>query len=367
MKYELKSRQVALFFIAFLPIIKFFSLPSSAVKIAGEDFYLSALLCLIIDLITVLFLLKMNGKFNADLYTVLEYNFNKFIARAIYVLYAVFFIVKAITPLFEQFNFLQATLYETSPTTFSYLPFLVFSIYLCTQNLRSVGRLADVLFMFSIISVVLLTALAVNDVDFTAILPIGAQGTKIIKASARIFNWFGDAPYLLFMLGYFSSNKKDFIKPTIGFLVHLVFTVGFLIVFYAVFSYASGRELYAIAEISKYSNVLNSIGRFDYIAIFLLLVPHTVAVALPVFFAVNLINRAFNLKKWLPSVVLNVALFLFLTVFNSAVVPTLEFIHLYFMPFMLIFANLLPFALLFLKKPYKRYRINFDGVRNELF
>ena len=153
----------------------------------------------------------------------------------------------------------------------------------------------------------------------------------------------------------------------VGFMVHLLFTVGFLIVFYAVFSYASGRELYAIAEISKYSNVLNSIGRFDYIAIFLLLIPHTVAVALPVFFAVHLINRAFKLKKWLPSAVLNTALFLFLTLFNSAVVPTLEFLHGYLAPFMLIFANVLPFALLFLKKPYKRYRINFDGVRNELF
>ena len=367
MKYELKSRQIALFFIAFLPITKFFSMPSASVKIAGEDFYLSALICLIIDFLTVLFLLKMNQKFNADLYTILDYNFNKVIAKSIYVLYSLFFIFKSITPLFEQFNFLQTTLYETSPTTFTYLPFLIFSTYLCTKSLRTIGRLSDVLFAFSVLSVILLTALAVNDVDFTAILPIGAHGVKIIKASTRIYNWFGDAPYLLFMLGNFPNLKSDFIKPALGFAVHLVFTVGFLIVFYAVFSYASGRELYAIAEISKYSNVLNSIGRFDYIAIFLLLIPHTVAVALPIFFAVHLINRAFNLKKWLPSVVLNVALFAFLTLFNTAVVPVLEFLHGYLFIFMIIMANVLPLSLIFLKKPYKRYRINFNGVKNELF
>ena len=362
MDYELRERQIALFFIAFLPITKFFSMPSSAVKIAGEDFYLSALLLLIIDLLAVLFLLKINGKFNADLFTILEYNFSKKFAKAVYFLYALFFTIKAVTPLFEQFNFLQTTLYETSPTTFNYLPFLIFSTYLCTKKLRAIGRLSDLLFAFSIISVILLTALAVNDVDFSAILPIGAQKTKIFKASASSYNWFGDTPYLLFMLGNFPTKTKNNFKPILGFIAHAIFTVGFLITFYAVFSYASGRELYAIAEISKYSNVLNSIGRFDYIAIFLLLIPHTVAVSLPIFFAVHLLNRAFNIKKLLPSLILNGAFFIFLTFFTTSVVPVLNFLHKYVSPFLFFMANVLPFALIFLKNCIYVMALSDSGV-----
>ena len=51
---QLKTRQVCFFLIAFLPITKFFSLPSIMARHAGEDLWISALICILIDFITLI-------------------------------------------------------------------------------------------------------------------------------------------------------------------------------------------------------------------------------------------------------------------------------------------------------------------------
>ena len=186
--------------------------------------------------------------------------------------------------------------------------------------------------------------------DFLAILPIGANGKKIFEGSYYLLNWFTDASYLLFMLGSFNVDGKRIFMPIIGFIGHILLTIGFCIVFYCVFIYISGRELYAIAEISKYSNVINSIGRFDYMAIFCLLLPHTISIILPLYFASNILaTLCKNRHKTVICILVCAIVYIPLIYFNSYVVGILDFVHIYMTPFIFIIGNVFPcFILLIL-------------------
>ena len=356
---ELKSRQISFLFLAFLPLVKFFTLPKSTTQIAGEDMWLSVLICIFFDLATIISLLGANKKFGTDLYTVLEFNLGKIITKIIYLIYFIYFLSKAFTPIYEQYNFLQISLYEPAPTSLKYFPFLILAIYLCTLKPRAIGRLSDILWIITILSVTMLLSLAINDIDFGAILPIGANSVKIFKASRYILNWFTDASYLLFLLGTFTIEPHGKTKIILGFIGYAVITVLFCIVFYSVFKSIAGRELFAVAEISKYSNVLNSIGRFDYMAIFALLIPHTVAIILPLYFATKILCDVFPIKyKAIYSTITCLLIYAPIVWLNPYVTVIAEFIHTKLTIFTFILGNLFPALLILFKSPKeKKYEV----------
>ncbi len=352
---ELKSRQIAFLFLAFLPLVKFFTLPKSATQIANEDMWLSVLICIILDCIAIISLLYANKKFDADFYTILEFNVGKIPTKIIYCVYYIYFLSKAFTPIFEQYNFLQTTLYEPAPTSFKYFPFLILAIYLCVLKVRSIGRLSDILWPITIISVVVLLLLAINDIDYGAILPIGANGSKIFKTSFYILNWFTDATYLLFLLGNYKTEKTSNAKILLGFGSYAIITLLFCIVFYSVFTFVASRELFAITEISKYSNVLNSIGRFDYMAIFALLIPHTVAVILPLHFATRIINTIFPVKHTvIYSIITCILVYAPIVWLNPYATAIAEVIHTKLSIATLILGNIFPALVILFKKPKEK-------------
>lgn len=353
---ELKSRQIAFLFLAFLPLVKFFTLPKSATQIANEDAWISVLICIILDFIAIVSLLYANKKFGTDLSEILEFNLGKIPTKIIYCIYYVYFLSKAFTPIFEQYNFLQTTLYEPAPTSFKYFPFLILAVYLCVLKVRSLGRISDILWPITIISVIGLLLLAVNDIDYGAILPVGANGSKIFKASFYILNWFTDASYLLFLLGNYETEKNSNTKILMGFGAYAVITLLFCIVFYSVFTFVAGRELFAITEISKYSNVLNSIGRFDYMAIFALLIPHTVAVILPLHFATRIINTIFPVKRTvIYSVITCLLVYAPIVWLNPYATAIAEIIHTKLAIVTLILGNIFPAFIILFKKPKENY------------
>ena len=94
MQFQLRSRQVCLFFIAFLPITKFFILPSILAKNSNEDMWLSALASTIFDIATLSAVLFTCKKTKTDFYGLLKLNFGKVIAKIIMALYFVFFMLK---------------------------------------------------------------------------------------------------------------------------------------------------------------------------------------------------------------------------------------------------------------------------------
>ncbi len=324
MQKELKTRQVCLFYIAFIPLSKLFVLPSILAKNASEDMWISALISLVIDFLTLIPIIICMRKTKTDFFTMLENSFGKIGSAIILFLYFIFFMIKGLMPINEQKEYVEMTLYTITPRVFYFLPYFAVAFYFCTKRLRAVGRAADILWFITIMGFILLFSLSVSNCDFGAILPIGAQGGgKIIKGTFSTFSWFGDSAYLLFFIGEFAYKERDGLKIFGAQILSGIIIIFFLVIFYAVFTSIAHRQRFALTEISKYTTVINNIGRFDYLAIMFILFSNLFALSLPSFFASRILNRIFNLpKKWIAPLItvgLQLAIMLLFTQYLASI------------------------------------------------
>lgn len=351
---DVNVRQISLLFLAFMPVTKLFTIPKAASETANEDMWLSILLCLALDFLTVVCLLITENRWQKPFSEILETCVGKAFSKVVLALYVLFFLLKAFPPLFEEENFVRNTFYESSPSAFTFLPFFFLSLYFCTVKPRAVGRLADLMWAFTVFSVALLLALSLEHTDYAALLPVGKNGVKIFLGSYYIFPWFSDGAYLLFFLGKIKPTDKPFLKVLGGFLGHVLLTVAFSVTFYGVFTFVAGRELFALAEISKYSTVINSVGRVDYIAIFLLLVTHIVSAALPLYVASGFLKELFGFKNpFIPSAIVNAVLLIPMLFLPSRLAEIVGILCKYLTPFYCLMGVVFPALLLFFvpKKP----------------
>ena len=303
MKFELRTRQVCLFLIAFIPINKMFILPSVLAKISNADMWISCLISLSLDLLTIALVTFTCRQSKTDFFNLVENTFGKVGSKLILFVFFVYFMLKAIIPINEQKEYVELTLYTLKPSIFYFLPFFPVVFYLCIKPLRVIGRASDVLWICTLIGYFVLLFLSVTNADFSAILPVGVNGAnKIVSASFKGFNWFGDGAYLLFFIGEFCYKKHDGIKIVASYLLSALIILSFMIIFYCIFTSIAHRQRFAFTEISKYTTVINNLGRFDYIGIVLLIFSNTFSISLPLYFACRILNRIFNVKKkWITA------------------------------------------------------------------
>lgn len=363
MEYQLKTRQVCLFLIAFMPLTKLFLMPSVMASFAGEDMWLSATVNLLLDFVTLFFVINACKKANVDFFTLLELKFGKVFSTIILCFYLLYFSVKAVIPLFEQRDYVEMTLYTLMPTMLYFLPFFFVAFYFCINKLRVIGRASDIMWAVTIIAFILLLSLSVANADFTAILPIGARGgLNVVKGAYSSLTWFGDAVYFMFFIGNFKYSEKDGRKILLSYLISALILLLFLILFYAVFTSIAHRQRFGLTEISKYTTVINNIGRFDYLAIMMILLSTMFSLSLPLFFASKVLDRIFSInKRWIsPLIVVGVQLIV-IVVFYQFTYSIETFILNYLGIFFLIMSNVLPIVIsLTVKKPKKE--INYESA-----
>ncbi len=306
---QLSSRQICLFFIAFLPITKLFTLPSVLATFSNQDLWISATINSILDIGALVALIFTCKYAKTNFFGMLEGVFGKVGAKIIVAFYFVYFILKAILPINEQKDYVEFTLYTLLPTTFYFLPFFIVALYCCSKKIRVMGRVADIAWVISLLGISLLFVLSISNADFTAILPIGANGFgNIIKSSFNGAPWFGDSLYLMFFAGEFTYRKKDGVKILLSYIAGIAIVVLFMIIFYSIFTSIAHRQRFALTEISKYTTVINNTGRFDYLGIMFILLSNFFALSTPIYFGARTLEYICNFKKiWIaPAIVVSI-------------------------------------------------------------
>lgn len=353
---QLSTRQICFFFIAFLPITKLFTLPSVLATFAEEDMWISALFNSLLDIGTLVALIFTCKKAKISFYQMLEGVIGKIGSKIVIALYFVYFILKGILPINEQKDYVEFTLYTLLPTTFYFFPFFIVALYCCSQKLRVVGRVSDIMWIISLIGLSLLLVLSISNADFSAILPIGARGfSSIFKASFNGIPWFGDSLYLLFFAGEFAYEKKDGLKIFASYVLGVLIVIFFMIIFYSIFTSIAHRQRFALTEISKYTTVINNTGRFDYLGILLILLSNFFALSTPIYFASRTLEYICNFKKkWIAPLIV-VTIQLAISIFLYQYFFSIEnFIVNYASYFFLIMANVLPILTLLITKTKKK-------------
>lgn len=352
MKYQLKTRQICFLFIALMPITKLFSLPSILAKTASEDMWICALLNLIIDLMTLAFISLICQRTQKTFFELLQVGFGKIGSKIILGVYAVYFLLKCFMPLQEQEEFVKLSLYINLPTDLFFLPFFIVSILLCLKPLRIFGRVADVVLLPTIVGYVLLIFLSVSNVDWSALLPIGAQGIQRVSlGSYKSFNWWGDCVYLLFFVGNFKHGRKSSNKIMLSYLIGGLMVIFAMILFWGTFTSIAHRQRFAMTELSKYTTVINNVGRFDYVGILFILFSGIFSLSLPIYFANLIIHEIFKPKiKWICPLVVNGVLAILMLSLNQYNISLSNFFEKVASPFFFIMSNLLPALALTLTK-----------------
>ena len=127
-----------------------------------------------------------------------------------------------------------------------------------------------------------------------------------------------------------------------------------MIIFYSVFTSIAFRQRFALTEISKYTAVINNIGRFDYVGITFILFSNAFALSLPLYFSCRILNYIFGItKKWIaPIFVIGIQLLImvFLTQFYASIESIMKN---YLGIFFFIFGNIFPIVTAFLKNKEK--------------
>ena len=125
-KNKLKLRQVCFILLAFVPVTKISLLPAIIAGLCEEQLWAATVINVFLDLLVILSimaLLKKHG--NTPIFTVVEKSLSKPLARALYLGYGLYFLIKAVLPLLEQQDYIQNVLYEVTPSVVIFLPFFI--------------------------------------------------------------------------------------------------------------------------------------------------------------------------------------------------------------------------------------------------
>ena len=269
-------------------------------KYAEHSLWVSALINLALDGLIIYFALLIGEKFpNKTLFEIFSLNLGKFLAKFIFVLFAVLFFLKAYIPINEQKFFVEISLYETFPKIITFMPFFVFSAYLSYKGLKGIARCSDVMVYLTVISISALIGLSMTNADLTKLLPIfnGVSFKKIAEGSFKSGIWYFDGLYALMMVGRYKKEKLYKTKIISEFCLSALLAISFMIFLYAEYGALTERQYFAPVKIGLLAVALLNVGRIDFIAALVLTCSNVFATALPLLFSSYCIMEVFGIKN----------------------------------------------------------------------
>lgn len=359
MDNKLTVNQARMLLLITVPISKLLILPSLYADTAKQDAWLAGLYNFIPDVLLLLAVLafakKQEGR---TVFQAVEAQTGKLISKTLFATYAVYFLIKAIIPLLEHKNFIEITLYETSPTPLTFLPFFVVAYYFCIKGLRTAGACAEILFWVLFLGTIMVIFLCLGACDAYNLLPIGKNPVKrTLTASYNAVSWYGQPIVILFLAGRLKSVGKIYKSFLPAFILCVAVTVFLYACFTAVYGDIAVRQVYSLTKMTKYSIALSNVGRFDYVAALLVISASTLSISVPILLCAECLCYVLGCKsRVLPSVLPCAVLLLSTVLLNLRFQTLTGFIQTYATPFLLIMTYVLPPLLLLIKK---------EGTRSE--
>ena len=356
MENRINSTQTFFMIIIIFSITKFYALPATLSGISNEASYQALALNFIIDfllLLSCVYIVKFQPK--KCLYDSSISLFGKGLTNFIFIVYAIYFLIKAFIPILEQKNTISLTFYESQPTLLIFMPYFIVAFYIIVKGVNAFFRSVGLVFWLWLTAFIITLALSISSAKFSALLPIIQPKNKILKGTYTAFLWFGDPISILFFEKFLKDKKALFKKSVIAFITCALATLLLYIVFYSIFESISERQYYAPIKMSKYSLTLSNIGRLDYFGAILFSIVSVYAVTMPILLANVCVMQVFKLKKTYLSGAILVAIETILVfLFQNEIFENIKFIIDNIMPFLLVVCYALPLIMflriLFMKK-----------------
>lgn len=343
----INTRQLC-FLVAFLfPVAKMLETPRLLAQTAAGDLLFPALGSFLIGAFPLAAFLFLSYKTDKTLFQLIEDSFGKIAAKIVYFFLTAYYLFAAVLPLLDLEKFSYAAFFDTAPTTFSFAPFFFLSAFLCTKNVKAIGRSADLCLFLFLIPFLGILLMAVGEAKLSSLLPVLSQPlSSSMKGVLTSKAHFADGALLLPLIGCYRYEKGAAKKVGLAFAAGAAFTLLFLAFFYGVYTTLAPKEHYAFAKIAQYFPALAVVGRIDLLLVYLLSVVYIFYACLPLQFAVDCFCKAVNLeKKAIYSTVLNIGLFVFVLFANSRYDGIYALYTQTLYPVFFVFSDLLPLSL----------------------
>ena len=171
-KPAINGRQLCFFAAFLIPVSKFLSAPAALAFFAKGDLLIPALTHYLLQAAILAVILFLASRTDKSFFDMLSDTFGILTARIVYILYSLYFIFFMLMPILNIERFVYSAFFDTAPYLFAFAPFFFLSGFICTKNLKSFGRCADIALPLFLVSFVGLMILSVGEADFSNILPL---------------------------------------------------------------------------------------------------------------------------------------------------------------------------------------------------
>ncbi len=352
MKNKLTVRQVCFIYLAFILSGKLITMTAITAVKSKESCYLSALINLIFDGISLFFMLKLCDKYkDKTFYEIVSETLGEKTVKFVFFIYALYFLLKSYIPVLEHKNYVELTLYETSPSILLFIPFFFVSLFISYKGLNAFGRCSEILAYFTFSAIIILCALSFSNADFTNVLPIiGVPIKDVLQGSKNGALWFFDSSYFLFMLGNFKRENKQKSKIIFTYVACGLILLFYMIMIVSEFGSITERQFFAPVRMGKFSIAKANIGRFDFVASMFISISGIFTISMPLAFSSYALSKVFNFKKEIiPAIIINVISLIITVITDDFYFIGLKIVQTYFVYFFAFVSYVFP-ALFLLKK-----------------
>ena len=353
---QLCTRQVCFIMAAYTAAGKLLMMPAELSYYCGGDLWLPALIVYVLQVAAVWAVAFACSKTDKTFFALIEGVLGKAASKVFSWLFALFFALAAVLPMFGQKLFVQAIFYDTIPALITFLPFFVFSVYAGAKGLKNAGRVADIALPLMGISLIVLFAMSVGEANVGWLLPVlRTTSASSVFSGARfsLYN-FTDGAMMLMLMGRFRYKKGDSLKITLIYALSALVVLLFLVLFYSIFSALSPDQYFAVSKMAIFFSALSLVGRIDLIAAYAMEACMLFALLLYVQLCVTCVCEALGKEQTAgrnvspasaaASVAVNVLLAALVIAFNEMYLPVQQFYRMYMWAAFALFSFILPAA-----------------------
>lgn len=315
---KISVRQICFILLCYNAVSKMLLYPTVLSHYCGRDLLFAALIDFGVQAVVVWAVSFLCSRTDKTFFQLLEGTFGNIFARIIYGLFALFFIAATIVPLCEQKLYVHTIFYDTVPSLLIFLPFFFFSIYAAGKKFTNIGRSADVCMPIFVLSLIFVFSMSVLEIKWSSFMPVLKTPVKDLFGGAlgTVFR-FVEPCYVLMFMGHFKYKKGDAAKMTISYIGGALIVLLFLFTFYGIYGDIAQSRQFAVSKISLFFPAIDTIGRIDLIALYILEIVMLFALVLNIQLALHCVMKCTGYQnRAVLSLAVNAALIILVVIFD---------------------------------------------------
>lgn len=225
-------------------------LPALLAGPTNNDAFLSIIFISAAEILILSIFLFLSTKYPGFTFKqLLEFMFNKTIAKIILILFGLQFFVKTIAAFMGDYIYLIENIYSVLPWYVFVFPIGIILLYVITSGLKSIGRMAEVFLPIIIFALLAAIIFGLTGLEYAGALPIYENG--FLHSTLPVFNytnWFGNLLVYIVVMGNIKQSKNHNKWVIASVIAGCAVVALFYFIYYCMFGFNAGNYTNALAD-----------------------------------------------------------------------------------------------------------------------